>query len=242
MIGLLDVLVVDDEKPAVDAMVHFLDRDGRIGRIFSATSVNEALRVLQEHHVDAIFLDIHMPSLTGLDLARVLNRFTEPPAVVFVTADDTLAVKAFELKAADYLLKPVSERRLAETVGRLAGSRAPLSPDPQLVTVDQGSFSRMIKLEEVRYAEASGDYVRLFTADSDYLVRIPMSTLAEQWESDGFVRIHRSYLVSLRHVDQVHFQGVTGSVTVGPVRLPVSRRSVPLLRSMLQVNRIRSGR
>ncbi|NDV10430.1 response regulator transcription factor [Rhodococcus sp. IEGM 248] len=236
---MLDVLVVDDEQPAVDAMVHFLDKDRRIGRIFPAASANEALRILQEQHLDAIFLDIHMPSMTGLDLARVVNRFSEAPAVVFVTADDTLAVKAFELEATDYLLKPVSESRLAETVGRLAGTRVPLAPDAQLITVDQGGFSRMIRLDEVQYAEASGDYVRLHTAQSDYLVRIPMSALARQWENDGFVRIHRSYLVSLRHVDRVEFRG-TASVKVGSVRLPVSRRSAPLLRSRLQAGRIRS--
>jgi two-component system response regulator LytT len=186
-----------------------------------------------------VFVDIHMPSLTGIDLARVLNRFADPPAVVFVTADDGLALTAFEVRATDYLLKPIVEARVREAVGRLGGTRPPAPAAPQLVTVDQGGVSRMIRQDDVLYAEASGDYVRLHTARSDFLVRIPISKLEEQWGDAGFVRIHRSYLVALRHVDHVRFSGATGQVVVGRVRLPVSRRSAAQLRSSLEAHRVR---
>jgi two-component system, LytTR family, response regulator LytT len=235
----LDVLVVDDEPPAVDVLVHYLRRDRRIRRIHTAASGLEALRVLDGHHVDAVFVDIHMPSLTGIDLARVLNRFADPPAIVFVTADDGLALTAFEVRATDYLLKPIVEARVREAVGRLGGKRLAAPAAPQLVTVDQGGVSRMIRQDDVLYAEASGDYVRLHTAHSDFLVRIPISKLEEQWSDEGFVRIHRSYLVALRHVDHVRFVGATGQVVVGHVRLPISRRSAAQLRSSLKAHRVR---
>jgi DNA-binding LytR/AlgR family response regulator len=105
--------------------------------------------------------------------------------------------------------------------------------------VDQGGVSRMIRQDDVLYAEASGDYVRLHTAHSDFLVRIPISKLEERWADEGFVRIHRSYLVALRHVDHVRFVGATGQVVVGHVRLPISRRSAAQLRSSLKAHRVR---
>lgn len=239
MRGSFDVVIVDDEPPAVDVLAHYLRQDRRIRRIYTATSGPEALRILDGRHVDALFVDIHMPSLTGIDLARVVNRFAEPPAIVFVTADDSLALTAFEVRATDYLLKPIVEARVREAVDRLGAGRLPAPPPPQLVTVDQGGMSQMIRQDEVLYAEATGDYVRLHTARSDFLVRIPISRLEEEWTDAGFVRIHRSYLVSLQHVEGVRFSGPTGHVVVGHVRLPVSRRNAALLRSSLKAHRVR---
>src|SRR5919107_4718280 len=115
----LRVLVVDDEAPALDELVFLLGRDPRIGSVVPASSAAEALRVLQEESVDAVFTDIRMPGLTGIDLARVLSRFRTPPPVVFITAYDEHAVDAFELDAVDYLLKPVRDERLAESVRRV---------------------------------------------------------------------------------------------------------------------------
>jgi DNA-binding LytR/AlgR family response regulator len=124
-------------------------------------------------------------------------------------------------------------------VDRVLGGRLPAPPPPQLVTVDQGDISRMVRQDDILYAEASGDYVRLHTARSDFLARVPISTLAEQWAEAGFVRIHRSYLVALQHIDQVRFTGTTGCVVVGQTQLPVSRRSTALLRAALRARRVR---
>ena len=113
------MLVIDDERPALDELAFLLDRDARVDAVITADSATEALRVLQEQPVDAVFTDIRMPGLTGLDLARVLSRFRVPPPVVFVTAHDEHAVDAFELDAVDYVLKPVRDDRLAEAVRRI---------------------------------------------------------------------------------------------------------------------------
>ncbi|RZI87793.1 MAG: response regulator, partial [Microbacterium sp.] len=124
--GGLRVLVLDDEAPALDELTWLLDRDPRVGEVHGCRSGTDALRLLKEIEVDVVFLDIQMPGLDGIELATVLSRFKEPPAVVFVTAHDEHAVDAFELNAVDYVLKPVREERLAEAVRRVLGaSRTP---------------------------------------------------------------------------------------------------------------------
>jgi two-component system response regulator LytT len=244
---MVNVLVVDDELPAVEALAYLLARDERIGSIYRAGSGAEALRALQSHEVDALFLDIHMPSLSGLDIAQVISRFSRPPAVVFVTADEDKAVQAFELAAVDYLLKPVRAERLAESVRRiceLIQDRAdPGEPaKPEVISVDQGGITRMIRRDEIRYVQAQGDYARLHTAESSYLVRVPLNDLERQWAQAGYLRIHRSYLVCLAHIDQVRLGAGRASVMVNGAELPVSRRHLPGVRDKLEATRVRPGR
>ena len=117
---MINVLVADDELPAVEELAFLLRKDDRIGMIHRASSGAEVLRALEVEEVDAVFLDIHMPALSGLDIARVISRSAHPPAVVFVTADEERALEAFELAAVDYLLKPVRAERLAKSVGRIS--------------------------------------------------------------------------------------------------------------------------
>ncbi|MDO7868461.1 LytR/AlgR family response regulator transcription factor [Nocardioides jiangxiensis] len=230
----MDVLVVDDEAPARDELAWLLERDPRIGTVRSAGSAAEALRVLQEGSVDAVFLDIHMPGLSGLDLAQVLSNFKEPPPVVFVTAHDEHAVDAFDLRAVDYVLKPVREDRLAEAVRRLVAGQAPPAREADdQIPVERGGVTRFIRRRDVRYVEAQGDYARLHTATDSHLVRTPLTTLAEQWAPAGFVRIHRSLLVNLAHVREVRMDEGRCTVVVGDVPLQVSRRHTRELREVL---------
>src|SRR5690606_30425896 len=157
--------------------------------------------------VDAVFLDIRMRGLDGVVLGRLLTQFTRPPKIVFVTAYDEHAVDAFELKAEDYLLKPVRPERLAEAIRRVCGSRTqPAEGPPQVDTipVELGGVTRFVASTEVRYVEAQGDYARLHTANGSHLVRIPLATLEERWASAGFIRVHRSHLVSIKHIEELH--------------------------------------
>lgn len=230
----LRALVIDDELPARDELSFLLERDARIGEIRTCGSATEALRVLQEHEVDVVFLDIHMPGLTGLEMAQVLGRFRDPPAVVFVTAHDAHAVDAFDLSAVDYVLKPVRQERLAEAVRRVTErSGAPAAPVEEQVPVERGGVTRFLARGDIRYVEAQGDYARLHTDGDSYLVRTPLSTLEEDWRDSGFVRIHRSLLVSLAHVDELRVEGGRCSVLVAGQLLQVSRRHTPQLREVL---------
>ena len=240
---MIDVLVADDERPALDELVHLLRRDERISEILTAGSGAEALRVLSERAVAIAFLDIHMPGLSGMDLARSMTSLAEPPAVVFVTADDARAVDAFDLRAADYLLKPVRTDRLRRAVDRvleLGGTAAPT--EDEVLTVTVGSSVRFVNRSEVRWVQAQGDYSRLHAGDGvGHLVRIPISELEQRWADAGFVRVHRSYLVAVAAVDEARLSGTEPVVSVGAVALPVSRRLLPGVREALVRVESRAG-
>ncbi|WP_449372335.1 LytR/AlgR family response regulator transcription factor [Arthrobacter psychrolactophilus] len=238
---MINVLVADDELPAVAELAFLLGRDPRIGQIHRASSGAEALELLEENTVDAVFLDIHMPGLSGLELAEVIGKRPSPPVVVFVTADDDRALEAFELAAVDYLLKPLRTERLTRTVDRVVELVAhPAAVDEvELITVDQGGISRIIRLDEVKFVQAQGDYARLHTAEASYLIRVPLSDLEQRWADSGFIRIHRSYLVCMGFVTALKLSAAKPTVSVGNAVLPVSRRHVPVLRERLQVTRVR---
>ncbi|MEQ4204065.1 LytTR family DNA-binding domain-containing protein [Actinopolymorpha sp. B17G11] len=243
---MLRVLVVDDELPAREELAYLLRLDERIGEILTAESGADALRALEREPVDAIFLDIRMPGLTGIELARVLARFTHAPAVVFVTAYDEHAVDAFELEVVDYLLKPVRPERLTEAIRRVVeranGTAARREPaDAETIPVELGGVTRFVPRSEVRYVEAHGDYARLHTGDASHLVRASLATLADQWQEAGFVRIHRRLLVALPYVSEVRFDAGRCVVQVGDAELQVSRRHTAQLRELL-VRRARPGR
>lgn len=232
---MIDVLVADDETPALEELVHLLRTDQRIGEILTASSGAEALRRLSERAVRIAFLDIHMPGLTGTELARALLSLAEPPAVVFVTADEAKAVEAFELRAADYLLKPVRTERLRQAVDRVMelGDTA-ASGDDEMLPVTVGSTVRFVRRSEVQWVQAQGDYSRLHTGDGvGHLVRIPISELESRWMDAGFLRIHRSSLVRTSAVTEARLSGTEPVVSIGVLALPVSRRMVPAVRDAL---------
>jgi DNA-binding LytR/AlgR family response regulator len=236
------VLVIDDERPALDELAFLLGRDPRIEAVATADSAADALRVLQDETVDAVFTDVRMPGLSGLDLARVLSRFRNQPPVVFVTAHEEHAVEAFELHAVDYLLKPVRNDRLAEAVRRVAEATAGSGglAGHEHIPVELGGVTRFVPRADVLFAEAQGDYARLHTAERSHLIRTPLQTLEVDWRAAGFIRIHRSLLVSLAHVEEVRVDAGRCTVIVGGHELTVSRRHTRELRDVL-VRRARPG-
>jgi two-component system, LytTR family, response regulator LytT len=244
----LRVLAVDDEQPALDDLSYLLRADARIGDVLTARDGAAALKLLDRsiaegRPVDAVFLDIRMRGLDGVVLGRLLTRFTSPPKVVFVTAYDDHAVDAFELKAEDYLLKPVRPERLAEAIRRVCGSRTVTEAGPRADTipVELGGVTRFVTSTEVRYVEAQGDYARLHTATGSHLVRIPLAALEERWASAGFLRVHRSHLVAVKHIDELHIDSGRCVVRVGGTEIPVSRRHTRELRDLL-VRRARKAK
>ncbi|MGH8999948.1 MAG: LytR/AlgR family response regulator transcription factor [Acidimicrobiia bacterium] len=224
----LAVLVVDDETPALNDLAYLLRQEPGISSVTTADGATEAFRSLRDGNFDAVFLDIRMPGLDGMELARILGRFSAPPGVVFVSAHESHAVEAFELEAVDFLLKPVRRERLARAVQRLAARQsapAPTPEEPERVAVETGGSTRFVERDTILFVEASGDYVRLHTEQGRYLVRTPISALEEAWADAGFVRVHRRYLVALRHLTEMRARPGGGYVlVVGDQELPVSRR------------------
>ena len=237
----LCALVVDDEVPALEELSWLLRQDERIAEVRTAGSGADALRALEAGDIDVVFSDISMPGLDGMDLARVIARFTQRPQVVFVTAHDQHAVDAFAIDAVDYVMKPVRADRLAEAVRRVVASAETAGSEPGPVVDDQdetipvelAGVTRFISRSQIRYAQAQGDYARLHTPAGSHLVRIPLSTLEERWAAAGFVRIHRSTLVSLSHIKEVRMERGRCSVVLDEVELQVSRRHTRELRDRL---------
>jgi DNA-binding LytR/AlgR family response regulator len=234
----LRALIVDDEVPALSELAWLLGRDARIGRVRTAESGAQALKALESEPVDVLFCDISMPGLDGLDLARVLARFTQRPHLIFVTAYEQHAIEAFDLQAVDYVLKPVRAERLAEAVRRVVEAGRPAEPVPEpapdeTIAVELAGVTRFVQRSAVLYVEAQGDYARLHTATGSHLIRVPLSTLEERWGPAGFIRIHRSTLIALRHVDEVRLDGGRFEVRLGGRTLQVSRRHSRQLRELL---------
>ena len=142
----LTVLAVDDEKPALDELAFLLRAEDSVAHVHTASDATTALRILRGGSIDAVFLDINMPGLDGLELAGILSNFATPPPVVFVTAHDDRAVDAFDLGAVDYLLKPLREERLAQAVQRIVGlagrtkseSKPEAAPTDEVIPVELG--------------------------------------------------------------------------------------------------------
>ena len=228
----LRALLVDDEAPTLAELAWLLGQDERIGEIYTAGSGTEALKALDDHPVDVIFTDISMPGLDGLALAKVLARFADRPQVVFVTAYDEHAVAAFELQATDY-----------EAVRRVVAQRAekrvtvvpvPDAPADETIPVELGGVTTFVQRSQILYAQAQGDYARLHTDRGSHLVRISLNALEERWGDHGFVRIHRSTLVSTAHITAVTVQSGRCKVSLGDdIALEVSRRHTRALRDRL---------
>ena len=245
----LRALLVDDEAPALSELAFLLRQDQRIGEIRIAASGADALRALDTHPVDVVFCDIKMPGLDGMDFARVLARFVERPQIVFVTAYDEHAVDAFEVRATDYVMKPVRADRLTEAVRRVIaahasantpaglapGTGSSASPDlaDETIPIELGGVTKFIQRSAVRYVKAQGDYARLHTATGSHLIRVSLTTLEDRWGAAGFVRIHRSTLISLPQVTEVRMDRGRCSVRLDEVELQVSRRHTRDLRDRL---------
>lgn len=233
----LRALIVDDEEPALAELAWLLEEDPRIGAIRTAANGADALRALDAEPVDVLFCDIKMPGLDGLDLARVLARFAARPQVVFITAYDEHALDAFDLRATDYLMKPVRPERLAEAVRRVVEasgqSQTTEKIEDETISVELAGVTRFVQRSQVRYVEAHGDYARLHTETDSHLIRVPLSTLEERWAGAGFVRIHRSTLVALAHIDEIRVDSGRYTVRLGTQMLQVSRRHTKMLRDKL---------
>ena len=254
MSGALAILAVDDEPRALADIKRLLETSASVDRVATATSAKEALVYLSAGRYDALFLDVHMPEIEGMALARLLRRFADPPAVVFVTGHPDAAVEAFEIQALDFLVKPVSRERLEAALDRVeAQSRPPAAPvavpdggsaapaaasgGPEVVAVDnpKGGGKRLVRLETISIAQANGDYARIVCDDGRFLLRTPLSQLEREWAASGFARVHRAYLVNLTHAVELRAQLNGTAVLImrdGP-EVPVARRNVAALRRRL---------
>jgi two-component system, LytTR family, response regulator LytT len=234
---MLKALVVDDEAPARSELRFLLAECGGVEVVGEASNAVEALQLIKAIPYDVIFLDIQMSGLTGVQLAEVLAGLTNPPSIIFVTAHSEHAVKAFEVKAADYLVKPVELDRLKQAISRVE----PIAEQPparvERIPVEKAGKKLLVNVEDILYVMAKDDYSYLYTATDRYLSTISLALLESKLEPVGFFRIHRRYLVNLSRVREVvPMYGGTLLLTLSDdaaTQIPVSRRRVPALKKAL---------
>ncbi|MFL6672940.1 MAG: LytR/AlgR family response regulator transcription factor [Massilia sp.] len=200
------VLIVDDERPARDKLRRMLEQEPGIAAIIEARDGIEALQRIGEARPDALFLDIQMPELSGIELAASLP--DPAPLVVFVTAFDEYALRAFDANAIDYLLKPFDQPRLQRALARLRERRAtqaPQGPAPlpvrQLLVSERGG-TRIVRTADIQWIETADNYVVLHTAGGAPLLRQTLAALVASL-GEGFVRCHRRAAVQLDWIERL---------------------------------------
>ena len=257
----LTILAVDDERTQLEDLARLLRNSPSVKEVECAYDGHDALVKASTQAYDAIFLDVRMPNLDGLELGRVLRRFAAPPQLVFVSAYDNAAVDAFELHALDYLRKPVGRRRVEEAIERVAtavetsngerrsGGAGSVGgvPHPREQGTDEhemiavanlhGGSTRLLARRQILFVQSYGDFVRIVTADGRYLLRSTLAEIERRWEPHGFVRVHRQYVANLRNaVELAPMLGGTAELTFADGQtIPVARRHTAELGRRLSV-------
>jgi DNA-binding LytR/AlgR family response regulator len=238
----LSVLAVDDERPQLEDLARILRASPRVAEVETASTGQDAIVLASRRRFDAVFLDVRMPELDGLELGRVLKAFAHPPAVVFVTAFDNAAVAAFELQALDYLMKPVAPQRVEEALARVqaAVGEEPVTrpPDSDVIPVDnpRGGGTRLLTRSSILYVQAHGDYLRIYADSGRYIVRGSLTEAERRFARHGFVRVHRQYLANLRRAIEVRplLNGTALLRFQDGSEIPVARRQITELRRRLR--------
>ena len=254
---MIRVVVVDDEPVARRGLVRLLEAETGVEVVGQAADGEVALAVLRRERPDVVFLDVEMPAKDGLIVAEELRTRERPPLIVFVTALDQYAVNAFEIEAADYILKPFDNARLRQVVGRvqrqlrrsalddldastgvlgeLSGSRLHGAAVDRLVIRESGTVV-FLRPDEVDWVEAAGNYVRMRAGEEQHLVRSTLTSMYGRLRRHGFVRASRSALVNLARVRRVDPGGSGRYVAVleDGHCIPISRRAVPRLRRAIE--------
>jgi DNA-binding LytR/AlgR family response regulator len=252
----LTILAVDDEPTQLADLARLLRGAPAVREVECARDGHDALLMASSQVYDAIFLDVRMPDLDGLELARVLRRFAVVPQLVFVSAYDGAAVDAFELHALDYLRKPVARGRVEEAVERVAAAvesahvgsgerstrrdgRNGHRADEEMIAVANlhGATTRLLARSSIHYVQSYGDFVRVVTADGRYLLRSTLAEIEERWARDGFFRVHRQYVANLRQAIELRPQlgGTAELAFPGDQVIPVARRHSGELAQRLSV-------
>jgi two-component system LytT family response regulator len=206
------VILIDDEPLARQLIKNFLQPHTQIEVVAECGDGFEGFKAIQEHQPDLVFLDIQMPKLSGFEMLELLDN---PPAVIFTTAFDEYALKAFEAHAIDYLLKPIVKERFEKAVNKWL-QQAPNKEEStkvaallenniyegyqhRIVVKDNGRI-RIIAEQDIHYIEANDDYIKIVTKDGSYLKKSTLSHVEQSMDPNQFVRVHRSYLVPVNQL------------------------------------------
>ncbi len=202
----MNALIVDDNKIARATIKQLADRVADITIVGECSTAMDAYNLLQEQPVDLLLLDIEMPGMTGLELTK--NLVNKRPVIIFITSKREYAADAFDLNVVDYVIKPVTASRFIQAIDKAReawGSNkeeVKLNED-EFVFVRDTNIVRRLKLDNILYAEAMGDYVKLYTPEKFFAVHATLKSVEERLPESRFQRVHRSYIVSINKIDTI---------------------------------------
>lgn len=243
------VIIIDDEPLARSVVQEFLMTHKDMEVVATCGDGFEGVKAIQQHKPDLIFLDIQMPKISGFEMLELLD---QRPAVIFTTAFDEFAIKAFEANAIDYLLKPFSSDRFNNAIEKWRNSHVQsvaknvdlLLETPQLfsdeknrIVIKNGSDIRIVPTADVNYIEAFDDYVKIFTKDSYFLKKKTMNYFEEILNSNDFFRTHRSFIINLKELTRIEPMEKNTYVAIlrSGKKIPVSRTSYSKLKEKLGI-------
>ncbi len=246
---MIKVIIIDDEKLARDIILAFLKPYQRLEVVATCENGFEGIKAIVQHQPDLVFLDVQMPKLNGFEMLELLDKL---PMVIFSTAYDNFAIKAFELSAADYLLKPYSQKRFNEAVEKalhalehqitsknipaLLDSRRKVAPESlDRIVVRHGNKIIIIPSHTIECIEAADDYVVIHSEGRKILKQITMKYLEDSLPSAIFVRVHRSYIINIEQIDKIEAYSKDGYVALlkNGIAASVSRTGYNNLKTIL---------
>ncbi len=242
-------LIIDDEPLSREIIKAYLKTFPEIEVMQECGDGFEGLKAIQQHQPELVFLDIQMPKITGFEMLELID---QKPAVIFITAYDSFAIKAFEANAVDYLLKPVSEERFRsailkwkskmvlpsqEPVERVLNTMSATGSQQGRIVVKTGSKVKIIPVHEIQYMEADDDFVKIYTSEGSFLKNKTMTFYEESLDATQFVRVHRSYILHINQITKIEPYQKENHVAIlrDGKQIPVSKTGYVKLKTILGI-------
>jgi two-component system LytT family response regulator len=243
-------IIIDDEPLARSIVKEYLALYPQIQLVEECNDGFEGVKAIQQHHPDIVFLDIQMPKINGFEMLELID---EPPAILFTTAFDEYAIRAFEAHAVDYLLKPFSAERFSKAIDKwlnqqsalqqkaatadLLQSSSQLPSQSERIVVKNAGRIKIIPLQDIQYLEAADDYVKIITADGNFLKKKTMGYFEAVLDPKQFVRTHRSYILNVQLITRIDPYEKENQVAIlsSGVKIPVSKSGYAKLKSVLGI-------
>jgi two-component system, LytTR family, response regulator len=242
-------IIIDDEPLSREIIKAYLKSFPEIEVAQECSDGFEGVKAIQQHQPELIFLDIQMPKITGFEMLELID---QKPAVIFITAYDSFAIKAFEANAVDYLLKPVAEDRFRTAILKWKSKVTPTSPEPVervlntmsttgsqqgRVVVKTGSKVKIIPVHEIQYLEADDDFVKIYTQEGSFLKNKTMNFYEQSLDAAQFVRVHRSYILHINQITKIEpYQKETHlAILRNGKQIPVSKTGYAKLKTILGI-------
>ena len=241
----MTAIIIDDEPLARMMLKEYLQFYPEITVVEECNDGFEGIKAIQQHHPDLIFLDIQMPKINGFEMLELID---EPPMVIFTTAFDEYAIKAFNAYAVDYLLKPFSKERFDKAIQKMllqknnsTGSVAASAFSPALksnrIVVKENGKIKIIPVAQIHYLEAADDYIKIHTADGFFLKKKTMQYFEDSLSLQEFVRVHRSYIINTQLISRIdlHEKESYTLLLITGTRIPVSKTGYSKLKIVLGI-------